>query len=48
MSSNATREQMFDFVLQYAPHSGRPMVSVVHSTVFEQAPRVEQGLAFEA
>lgn len=47
-SGNATEEEMFEFVLQYALHSGWPMASVVQSAVFEQAPRVEQGLPFQA
>jgi len=47
-SGNATKEEMFEFVLQYALHSGWPMASVVQSAVYEQAPRVEQGLPFEA
>src|SRR5206468_11797070 len=46
-SGNATSEEMLEFVLQYALHSGWPMASVVQAAVFEQAPRVEQGLPFE-
>lgn len=48
MSGNANEEEMLEFVLQYALHSGWPMASVVQSAVFEQAPRVAQGLPFEA
>jgi 4-carboxymuconolactone decarboxylase len=47
-SGNATSDEMLEFVLQYALHSGWPMASVVQAAVFEQAPRVEQGLPFEA
>lgn len=47
-SGNATKDEMFEFVLQYALHSGWPMASVVQSAVYEQAPRVEKGLPFEA
>jgi 4-carboxymuconolactone decarboxylase len=47
-SGDANREEMLEFVLQYALHSGWPMASVVQAAVFEQAPRVEQGLPFEA
>ena len=47
-SGNATKEEMFEFVLQYALHSGWPMASVVQSAVYEQAPRVEQGLPFQS
>lgn len=48
MSGNASEEEMLEFVLQYALHSGWPMASVVQAAVFEQAPRVAQGLPFEA
>ncbi len=47
-SGNATKEEMLEFVLQYAVHSGWPMASVVQAAVIEQAPRVAQGLPFEA
>ncbi len=47
-SGDASKEEMLEFVLQYALHSGWPMASVVQAAVFEQAPRVEQGLPFEA
>ena len=46
-SGNASREEMYEFVLQYAIHSGWPRASVMQSAVFEQAPRVEKGLPFE-
>ena len=47
-SGNASTEEMLEFVLQYALHSGWPMASVVQAAVLEQAPRVEQGLPFES
>jgi 4-carboxymuconolactone decarboxylase len=47
-SGNATREEMFEFVLQYAIHAGWPRASVMQSAVMEQADRVEKGLPFEA
>lgn len=47
-SGNASREEMFEFVLQYAIHAGWPRASVMQSAVLEQAPRVEKGLPFEA
>ena len=46
-SGDASKEEMLEFVLQYALHSGWPMASVVQEAVFKQAPRVEQGLPFE-
>jgi 4-carboxymuconolactone decarboxylase len=46
-SGNATREEMYEFVLQYAIHAGWPRGSVMQSAVMEQASRVEQGLPFE-
>jgi 4-carboxymuconolactone decarboxylase len=46
-SRNASREEMFEFVLHYAIHSGWPRASVMQSAVLEQAPRVEKGLPFE-
>ena len=46
-SGNATREEMLEFVLQYAIHAGWPKASVVQGAVLEQAPRVEKGLPFE-
>ena len=47
-SGNASREEMFEFVLQYAIHAGWPRASVMQGAVLEQAPRVEKGLPFEA
>lgn len=46
-SRNASREEMFEFVLQYAIHAGWPRASVMQSAVLEQAARVEKGLPFE-
>lgn len=46
-SGNASREEMFEFVLQYAIHGGWPKASVMQSTVIEMADRVEKGLKFE-
>jgi 4-carboxymuconolactone decarboxylase len=46
-SGNASREEMFEFVLQYSIHAGWPRGSVMQGAVLEQAPRVEKGLPFE-
>ncbi len=47
-SGNATSEEMYEFVLQYAIHAGWPRASVMQGAIMEQAPRVEKGLPFEA
>lgn len=47
-SGNATRDEMCEFVLQYAVHAGWPRGSVMQAAVLEQAARVEKGLPFEA
>ena len=47
-SGNATRDEMLEFVLQYAVYAGWPRGSVMQSAVLEQAPRAETGLPFEA
>jgi 4-carboxymuconolactone decarboxylase len=47
-SGNATGEEMFEFVLQYAIHGGWPRASVMQGTVMEMAPKVEQGLPWDA
>ena len=47
-SGNASREEMFEFVLQYAIHGGWPKASVMQNTIFEMADRIENGLKFEA
>jgi 4-carboxymuconolactone decarboxylase len=46
-SGNASREEMFEFVLQYAIHAGWPRASVMQGAVMEQAARVEKGLPYE-
>jgi 4-carboxymuconolactone decarboxylase len=46
-SGNASRDEMYEFVLQYAIHAGWPRASVMQGAVMEQAPRVEKGLPFE-
>lgn len=43
-SGNATLEEMNEFVLQYAVHSGWPRASVIQSAVFEMADRIKKGL----
>jgi 4-carboxymuconolactone decarboxylase len=47
-SGNATREEMFEFVLQYAVHAGWPRGSVMQGAVMEQAGKVEKGLSYDA
>lgn len=46
-SGNASREEMFEFVLQYAVHAGWPRASVMQGAVIEQADKVEKGLPFD-
>jgi 4-carboxymuconolactone decarboxylase len=46
-SGNASRDEMFEFVLQYAIHAGWPRASVLQGAIMEQAPRVEKNLPFE-
>ncbi|HEX7854615.1 MAG TPA: carboxymuconolactone decarboxylase family protein [Sphingobium sp.] len=46
-SGNATRDEMLEFVLQYAIHAGWPKASVVQIAVLQQAERVANGLPFE-
>jgi 4-carboxymuconolactone decarboxylase len=46
-SGNASRDEMLEFVLQFAIHAGWPRASVMQAAVLEQAPRVEKGLPFE-
>ena len=46
-SGNATRDEMFEFVLQFAIHAGWPRASVMQGAVMEQADRVEKGLPFD-
>ena len=47
-SGNATADEMYEFVLQYAIHAGWPKGSVAQSAVMEQSDRVAKGLPFEA
>lgn len=46
-SGNASAEEMYEFVLQYAIHAGWPKGSVAQSAVMKQSERVAQGLPFE-
>jgi 4-carboxymuconolactone decarboxylase len=46
-SGNATREEMFEFVLQYAIHGGWPKASVMQQAVIQMSERVAKGLPFE-
>jgi 4-carboxymuconolactone decarboxylase len=43
---DATREEMFEFVLQYAIHGSWPKASVMQTVVAEMADKVEKGLPF--
>jgi len=45
-SGNATREEMFEFVLQYAIHGGWPKASVMQQAVLEMSDRVAKGLPY--
>lgn len=45
-SGNASLEEMHEFVLQYAIHSGWPKASVVQGAVIEMADRIKKGLPF--
>jgi 4-carboxymuconolactone decarboxylase len=45
-SGNASVEEMHEFVLQYAVHSGWPKASVIQGAVFEMADRIKKGLSF--
>lgn len=45
-SGNATMEEMHEYVLQYAIHSGWPRASVMQSTVFEMGKLVAEGKPF--
>ena len=46
-SGNATAEEMYEFVLQYAIHAGWPRASVAQSAVMKQSEVVAKGLPFE-
>jgi 4-carboxymuconolactone decarboxylase len=43
-SGNATLEEMNEFVLQYAVHSGWPRASVIQGVVLDMAERIKKGL----
>jgi 4-carboxymuconolactone decarboxylase len=45
-SGNASPDEMFEFVLQYAIHAGWPRGSVMQAAVIEQAAKVEKGLGY--
>lgn len=45
-SGNATREEMLEFVLQYAIHAGWPKASVANGAVMEQSVNVAEGKRF--
>jgi len=47
-SGNASAEEMLEFVLQYAVHSGWPRASVMQGVVMEMAEKVRKGLAYDA
>lgn len=46
-SGNATYEEMDEFVLQYAIHSGWPRASVAQGAVLEMAKKVKSGLFWD-
>jgi 4-carboxymuconolactone decarboxylase len=45
-SGNATMQEMQEFVLQYAIHSGWPKASVMQAVVIEMGERVTKGLPY--
>jgi len=45
-SGDTTPEEMNEFVLQYAIHSGWPRASVIQGVVLEMADRIKKGLSF--
>ncbi|VWX46729.1 carboxymuconolactone decarboxylase family protein [Novosphingobium sp. 9U] len=45
-SGNCTAAELHEFVLQYAIHASWPRASVVQGVVFEQAAKIEKGLAW--
>lgn len=45
-SGNTTPEEMNEFVLQYAIHSGWPRASFIQGVVLEMAERIKKGLSF--
>lgn len=46
-SGNATAEEMYEFVLQYAVHAGWPKGSVAQSALMEQAGRIAKRLPYD-
>ena len=46
-SGNASFDEMNEFVLQYAVHSGWPRASFVQSVVFDMAEKVKKGLLWD-
>jgi 4-carboxymuconolactone decarboxylase len=45
-SGNATQDELFEFVLQYAVHAGWPRASFIQGVVMQQAERVAKGLSY--
>lgn len=45
-SGDLTKDEMFEFVLQYAIHGGHTRASTMQALVFEMAERLEKGLPF--
>jgi 4-carboxymuconolactone decarboxylase len=46
-SGNASKDEMLEFVLQYAVHAGWPKGSVMQAAVLEQSKKVEAGLSYD-
>ena len=46
-SGDATREELLEFVLQFAVHAGWPKGAVLQSAILAMADRVARGLPFE-
>ncbi len=46
-SGNASYEEMDEFVLQYAVHSGWPRASFIQGVVIEMAQKLKQGLTWD-
>ncbi|MBY0421483.1 MAG: carboxymuconolactone decarboxylase family protein [Parvularculaceae bacterium] len=47
-SGDATADEMLEFVLQFAVHSGWPRASYMQSVVLEMIEKVKKGLPFDA
>ncbi|WP_333703397.1 carboxymuconolactone decarboxylase family protein [Sphingobium yanoikuyae] len=45
-SGNATVDELYEFVLQYAVHAGWPRASFVQGVVMQQADRIAKGLSY--